>query len=177
MELSNPIVFQCRQCSAIVGDSFDLVAADSATSTVALASEGFDFTALTSLNVPPSSGAHNIEVQQTLSRSAEGVDAGCEFHALFCQSCNSEIGRQYVSTKGAIDHLRRHFTLHKASIRSYELGSGKEVEPNEEESLLSKTTAYVEQVEEKVGSLEGRVDESFSEIAKVRYGRGFPEDC
>ena len=96
-----PVVFQCKNCRSIVGDSISFVCSDAAARTVTL------------------SAACRV------SRGADVVKgaAGEAFHRLFCQICEAEVGRVVVACPRRLDELRDAFTFDTTKLQSHLLGS------------------------------------------------------
>ena len=108
--VSGPLVFSCAKCRTIVGDSFSFLSSDEAAKTITI------------------SVATNIQRSTELYTSYEVVDEGSTYFRFMCFDCKHILGRFYVTTSPALDHIRGHFTFKIDSITSYELGKGKIIE-------------------------------------------------
>jgi len=88
-EVSNPLVFQCKSCRCILGDSFAFASSDEGLMTLTLMA-----------------ASDNVQVETELATSNEGKDLGSSFRKLRCKNCQSVVGRMYISTPRLLDHLR-----------------------------------------------------------------------
>ena len=104
-DVSGPVVFQCKGCRTIVGDSLAFVTADAGTKTLTL------------------SAASRISRSADVLSSPSSDFAGCSFHTLHCDHCQAQIGRVFISTSRRHDALRDAFTLDTEAIISHALGS------------------------------------------------------
>ena len=113
----NPLVFQCRTCYRLLGDSFSFVATD------------------TDLGYVILSDVSEVVTQDTsYSTSTEpGKDIGSTFARLRCAGCQSTIGRNYRTTPRDLDDLRDCFSLEVDKVFTYQLGSNytKQLESDE----------------------------------------------
>lgn len=105
--VSGPLVFSCAKCRTIVGDSFSFLSSDEVAKTITI------------------SVASNIQRSSELYTSYEVVDEGSTYFRFMCCDCKHLLGRFYVTTSPALDHIREHFTFTIDSITSYELGKRK----------------------------------------------------
>ena len=117
------LVFFCRQCQTIVGDSWAFVQSDAELRTVIL------------------QVASNVVVDRSKSETVQGrsKDTGCTFHKVSCGTCKTAIGRLYITTTPDLDHTRHTFSFFVDSLSSYTLGSGNAFEgarKKDEPSLL-----------------------------------------
>ena len=101
-----PIVFQCANCYAIVGDSVTWIGADSELRAVVLS------------QVSP-----KVVVDKALLTSQKGYDAGSVFHQIRCSKCDTVIGNYYKATPKCLDLVRDHYSLFASRLESYELSS------------------------------------------------------
>ena len=111
MQIDTPFVMQCRGCRAVVSDSNQLVA------TV----EPMDALVLDAV----------LGVRIESSQTGSGADAGCEFSALKCSSCEGLLGRRYTSAPAKFEAVvsrgsQPRYTLKKEALLSYALGSTKQ---------------------------------------------------
>lgn len=125
------IVFSCRNCGVIIGDSHCLVCTNAEMQIVTL------------------SGGHKLQRRDDqLVTSKDVFDANCAFSPVHCQDCNFLLGRYYVTTSRALSELLDNYTFDVANLRTYELGTvtngntlpkaGSQVDPpvDQEEELL-----------------------------------------
>ncbi|XP_045197195.2 uncharacterized protein LOC123551944 [Mercenaria mercenaria] len=103
---SNPVVFQCSQCDAIVGDSTSWVSANKIMRTITLGR-------ITS----------KVGVKSAIEVSQSGIDKGSTFLPIYCINCNEVLGKQYLASPPELDYIRGSFTLHVEKLNSYEVGS------------------------------------------------------
>ena len=108
--VSGPLVFSCAKCRTIVGDSFSFLSSDEAAKTITI------------------SAALNVQRTSELYTSYDVVDGGSTYFRFMCYDCKHLLGRLYVTTSPALDHIRGHFTFKIDSITSYELGKGETIE-------------------------------------------------
>jgi hypothetical protein len=110
--VKGPLVFFCRECKTIIGDSFAFVGA----------SEEMDMITLSAVsNVVRLRNDKGGVKQKT---STEGPDTGSSYVVLLCKECqDEEIGRYYNATTGQVDLMRNNYSFHTEKISSYELGT------------------------------------------------------
>ncbi|SNX83752.1 uncharacterized protein MEPE_02460 [Melanopsichium pennsylvanicum] len=104
----NPLIFQCRQCHRLLGDSLSFVATDTELGYVIL------------------SNTTQCVVQDaaySTSTDPSFKDVGSTFNNLRCVGCNVTIGRSYRTTPRDLDDLRDFFSLEVDGIYTYQLGS------------------------------------------------------
>lgn len=100
------MVFQCRQCLTIVGDSFAWLTAHRALSMIVL-KEATD----------------RVTVQHT-QRTSEEIDGELStFVPLACAQCLQPLGRMYQDTPIHLDELRGAYSFHHDALVVYQLGS------------------------------------------------------
>ena len=100
------LVFQCRQCRTVLGDSLSMVSNDGDLRLVCL------------------SAASSVYVADKEPRtSASAKDAGSTFFHVHCAGCQSVVGCVYRTTPRALDDLRDMVSLNADAITSYALGS------------------------------------------------------
>lgn len=104
---TNPLVFQCRKCFRLLGDSFSFVATDAELGYLIL-----------------SDVSEVITQDSTYETSLEpGKDIGSTFARLRCAGCRNTIGRNYRTTPRDLDDLRDCYSLEVGAIFTYQLGS------------------------------------------------------
>lgn len=130
-----PIVFQCKGCKNIIGDSSAFVSADQQLEVICVH-------AVTSL----------VSSSECLETSTEGADMGSTFRPLQCTSCNLVIGRVYRTTPKELDHLRNMFSFDVEQIQSYQIGSLSEMQSVSTEEILDIPTAKA--LETRIGKIE-----------------------
>ncbi|KAJ1597409.1 hypothetical protein NDA14_007090 [Ustilago hordei] len=115
----NPLIFQCRSCYRLLGDSFSFVATD------------------TDLGYVILSDVSDVVQQDTAYETSTepGKDIGSTFARLRCGGCQASVGRNYRTTPRDLDDLRDCFSLEVDAISTYMLGSGftKQLPGDEEE--------------------------------------------
>mmetsp|Transcript_23551 Transcript_23551/g.72729 ORF Transcript_23551/g.72729 Transcript_23551/m.72729 type:complete len:165 (-) Transcript_23551:387-881(-) len=105
---SRPLVFQCRSCRIIVGDS------------LSIDSTNERLNSLTLTRVSSLSQSEDI----TTSTAPDAPDRGSTFQALHCVQCTACLGKVYLTTRPELDSFRGRYTLDTNAICSYELGGG-----------------------------------------------------
>ena len=105
-EPAMPLVFQCRSCNTIVGDSLSIESTNERLGALTL-------TRVSSLQ----------RVDDITTSTAPG-DRGSTYQALQCVACGASVGKVYVTTVPDLDALRGRYTLDTEAICSYELGGG-----------------------------------------------------
>lgn len=148
---SSPIViFQCKGCKSVLGDSSAFVASDRELEVICV-------NGVTSV----------VTSAEVLETSTEGADVGSTFRPLHCSSCKLIIGRVYKTTPKEFDHFRNMFCFDREQIDSYQVGSLSEKQStalNTEQILdiptartletrISKVECVVMMLVEKVGHL------------------------
>lgn len=103
-DIAAPLVFSCRKCRTIIGDSYSYVLAEMASGTITLTS------------------ASNIQRSADVYTSKSGFDIGSTYFNFDCNSCIAPLGKYYLTTSKELDHMREKFTFNIDSISSYELG-------------------------------------------------------
>ncbi|KAK8814281.1 hypothetical protein WA158_008143 [Blastocystis sp. Blastoise] len=104
-EISGPIVFQCKKCHVILGDSFSLTCTDQ------------------QLNMITLKSVIHVTISEELQTSASGPDRGSTFNSLQCESCKSVIGKMYLTTSRQLDQHRDLFSFSIDTVDAYVLGS------------------------------------------------------
>ncbi|PWY99479.1 hypothetical protein BCV70DRAFT_201045 [Testicularia cyperi] len=103
----NPLVFQCRGCFRLLGDSLSFISTDYDLGYVVL-----------------STVSEVVSQQTTYETSLEpGKDLGSTFARLDCAGCGAILGRNYRTTPRELDGLRDCFSLEVERIHTYQLGS------------------------------------------------------
>eukprot|EP00128_Syssomonas_multiformis_P006831 Colp12_sorted_trinity150504_noHs@2365 len=88
-EIDAPLVFQCKNCRCIVGDSFSWVSAHEGLNAVCL-EEPSPF----------------VKMVNELHTSYSGTDIGSTYLRFLCSSCDSVIGKIYKTTARHLDAIR-----------------------------------------------------------------------
>lgn len=101
------VVFQCRHCDAIVGDTSDWLKAVKDIDSIALG------------NV--TEGAVYLEDQSIRVTSQFRIDRGAEYSPLHCSKCDAVLGIYYLSTGRFDDDLRNAYLFHSAELKSYQV--------------------------------------------------------
>ena len=94
------LVFQCRSCRIIVGDSLSIVATHEALSAMTLS-----------------------RVASLSTSEEQTFDGGNAFRALHCVGCTARVGRVYFETVPELEPVRGYYTLDTDAICSYELAA------------------------------------------------------
>lgn len=105
-EVDAPLVFQCKSCSIIIGDSWSMQSSNAQMETITL------------------SAASNVSRADEAVTSKQGADVGSTFHLLHCGKCGAHLGKVYLTTARALDSLRDMFTFSTDAVTSYKLGGG-----------------------------------------------------
>ena len=103
-QINAPLVFSCAKCRTIVGDSFSFLSSNEDMQTITL------------------TAASNIQRSADVFNSKTGSDVGCTYFVFTCVSCQSPLGRYYLTTSRDLDELRQKFTFTVQAISSYQLG-------------------------------------------------------
>lgn len=105
--VAEPLVFQCRQCFRLLGDSFAFVATDTELGYVVL------------------SDVSDVVSQDTTFQTSTqpGKDMGATFALLRCGGCKATVGRTYRTTPRHLDDLRDCASLDVDAVTTYRLGS------------------------------------------------------
>ena len=129
LEPSMPLVFQCRSCNTIVGDSLSIESTNERLGALTL------------------SRVSSLQRSDDITTSTAPADRGSTYQALQCVHCTARrprpvtlfaaqlrrrrppraqarVGRVYVTTVPDLDELRGRYTLDTEAICSYELGGG-----------------------------------------------------
>jgi Yippee zinc-binding/DNA-binding /Mis18, centromere assembly len=172
--VTRPVVFQCKRCRSILGDSLGLVAVNAELEVVVLGR------------------TKGVTVGSELEVSRGGIEASSTFHAAFCASCGARVGRVFRTTPSTLDAMRDMFSLDRSALQSYQIGSGA---PDDAalRSPASSATSTVASVEEsasasstdvRVAALEQAVGDLRTELGKAqrmilvlaRFSRTAPPD-
>eukprot|EP00042_Codosiga_hollandica_P014237 m.32721 g.32721 ORF g.32721 m.32721 type:complete len:155 (+) comp42542_c0_seq1:56-520(+) len=105
-ELDSPLVFQCKQCRLIVGDTFGWITANQKLNIIAL-----------------SAAAPSITVSEETITSSDRHDRGFTYSPMACE-CGAPLGRVYRTTSVLFDLIRDAFSFDVPALASYKLGSG-----------------------------------------------------
>jgi len=103
--ISSPLVFYCSKCRTIVGDSFSYLTSDAELKVITL------------------SATSNIQRSADVYTSKSGADVGSTYFSFACVSCQTSLGRYYLTTSKDLDYLREKFSFNVDSISSYTLGN------------------------------------------------------
>ncbi|XP_064629351.1 uncharacterized protein LOC135488637 [Lineus longissimus] len=101
-----PLVFQCKECQAIVGDSLSWVCVDR------------DLRSFTLKSV-----TDEVVKSPKMLTSCDEYDLGSTYYQLKCKKCGRQLGRMYTTTPRHLDQLRDLYTLLAETVSSYQLGS------------------------------------------------------
>jgi len=113
-EVKGPLVFSCANCRTLIGDTYSFLTSNEENRTITLAS------------------ASNIQRSADVYTSKSGDDVGSTYFNFTCLSCQTLLGRYYLTTSKDMDVQREKFTFSVDAITSYELGKaqhGKMPEP------------------------------------------------
>lgn len=100
------MVFQCRHCLSILGDSFAWLTAQRSLSMIVLQ----DVT-------------DRVDIQHAHPQSEEIDGEPSTFVPLICAKCLHTLGRMYQDTPPSLAHLRGAFSFHHDALVVYQLGS------------------------------------------------------
>ena len=103
--ITSPLVFYCSKCRTIVGDSFSYLSSDAELKVITL------------------SATSNIQRSADVYTSKSGADVGSTYFSFACVSCQTSLGRYYLTTSKDLDYLREKFSFNVDSISSYTLGN------------------------------------------------------
>ena len=172
MALNTPLVMLCKQCRQPLTDSNQLVCA------------------VAELDALVMDAVLGVRIDSAL-KPGDGADAGCTYCTLWCTGCESELGRQYTTTRPEMSQLvattGARYVLHRSALQSYALGSTKirhdeamKIAPSEDASAENGVPAPIEPANgarderppETVAATgagaEGRVDgESLSDVHRM----------
>jgi hypothetical protein len=107
-ELQQPLVFQCKKCLLIVGDSSKLFSAIGAHRMIVLEEKS---EAITTGNDP------------IVQPDPEAFDYMSTCFLLYCSKCQELLGRSYISGNVNMMHLIQKYILDTDTLQCYELGS------------------------------------------------------
>ncbi|PRP80203.1 hypothetical protein PROFUN_12161 [Planoprotostelium fungivorum] len=102
------LVFQCRACFNIVGDSTFWVTSHRDLRTISL------------------SRATQVEIiEQAIETSKAGVDEGCTYRIFRCayDACHILLGRKYITTTASLDLMRDVWSFSADAVVTYIVGS------------------------------------------------------
>jgi hypothetical protein len=112
--INDPLIFSCKKCHRIVGDSLSLVGTHEALKTITL-----------------SAASNIIRTEDLITvKQLASVDKGSAYVLLNCSTCQKTIGKYYLTTPKALDELRENFTFSVTEIDSYELGKAEYGDPS-----------------------------------------------
>lgn len=103
--ISSPLVFYCSKCRTLVGDSFSYLSSDAELKVITL------------------SATSNIQRSADVYTSKSGADVGSTYFSFACVSCQTSLGRYYLTTSKDLDYLREKFSFNVDAISSYTLGN------------------------------------------------------
>ncbi|KAN0065733.1 hypothetical protein ACQY0O_000863 [Thecaphora frezii] len=103
----NACVIQCKKCLRLLGDTLSFVCVQEELEYVVLSA--------TTSHVRAKEGLCHI----TMSTP----DLGSSYLALECAGCDTELGKQYITTPRELDQLRGAFSISLDKTENYELGS------------------------------------------------------
>jgi hypothetical protein len=122
-EQRNQLVFQCKGCREVVGDSNSFV----------IANRELDYIVLQAVT-------DSVKINPDMGISdPNDLDRGSIFLKLLCSRCSSYIGKRYQSTTGVPAEYKDRYCLFRAMLQSYELGN---VQTNNTEVLDSLPTCH-----------------------------------
>jgi hypothetical protein len=112
--INGPLIFSCKKCHRILGDSLSLVGTHEELKTITL-----------------SAASNIIRTEDLITvKQLASVDKGSAYVLLNCSTCQKTIGKYYLTTPKALDELRENFTFSVAEIDSYELGKAEYGDPS-----------------------------------------------
>jgi len=100
-----PMVLFCSGCRAIVGDSYTFLGGHKGLCIVSL----YGIT-------------ENVNINEELVTSYEGVDLGSTYTEMTCSNCGSFLGRVYKTTPRSLDHIRDLYSFSVKQVTPYYLG-------------------------------------------------------
>ncbi|XP_030071156.1 protein Mis18-beta [Microcaecilia unicolor] len=104
VRLDELVVFQCRHCNAVLGDSLPLCRS------------GERLGAIVCIRV-----TDEVVCEDSLMIDYEGPLNGCSYHVLYCRSCTMKVGFSLFSAFASVAHLRELFCFLKQNISCYVL--------------------------------------------------------
>lgn len=102
------VVFQCRHCDAILGDTSDWLKAVDDTGFIALG------------DVRAGSVYASGETVEVTSKFR--IDNGAEYKSLHCLKCNAKVGLYYLKTGKFDKTLKNAYLFDTGDIKSYQVG-------------------------------------------------------
>uniref|UniRef100_A0A8C8SSF4 Opa interacting protein 5 n=1 Tax=Pelusios castaneus TaxID=367368 RepID=A0A8C8SSF4_9SAUR len=115
LRLEECVLFHCRECRTVLGDSLHLCAQEERCLRVLVC---FKVT-------------NDVVLEDSLMVGIEGALLGCAYYALYCRSCGLMVGFRLYSSFTALAHLRGLFCLLKDSILCYHLKTKALIEASE----------------------------------------------
>ncbi|KAM8921379.1 protein Mis18-beta [Pelodytes ibericus] len=100
------IVFMCKSCNAVLGDSMSLCGTHKSLSIIACLR-----------------ATDQVVVEKGLRVSVDGDLNGCAYYPLHCRACSTRIGFNLYSTSKAFSSLRGLFCLQKEDVTCYVLNA------------------------------------------------------
>ncbi|KXN74643.1 hypothetical protein CONCODRAFT_2200 [Conidiobolus coronatus NRRL 28638] len=127
------LVFQCKNCLKIIGDSICYLAANTKLRSIVLTAQH-----------------PNTILGTEVSTSNDPYDLGCTFIVLSCKSCKAKLGRVYKATNSKLDYLRDKYTYNIDNFTTYQLGSysqsGETIKEGEQILELGDTKPILESI-------------------------------
>ncbi|KAL1924765.1 uncharacterized protein VTP21DRAFT_4419 [Calcarisporiella thermophila] len=150
-EIDSPLVFQCKNCHFIVGDSFAWLSADQNLKAITL-----------------NSTSEHVKISDELKTSTDGIDLGSAYVNLLCKSCGAILGRVYKTTPRILDNIRDMFTFNLDSVKTYQLGktgsNQSEALSNEEDLLTMPSAKALQTTLDKIKELICFLDERIGAV-------------
>ncbi|XP_038597011.1 protein Mis18-beta [Tachyglossus aculeatus] len=136
------VVFQCRGCHSVLGDSLHLCGEEAALLHVLVCSRVTD----------------EVVLEESLLVGIEGVLTGSTYHPLFCRSCKLGLGFHLYSSSASLASWRGLFCLAKDKIVCYLLETRCMVEASEMTFPTVDISANIEKLRGEIVVMHGRLE-------------------
>ena len=132
---SQPLVFYCRGCKSIVGDSLNVVSTEEALEVLVLE------------RIHRNVRESEVETEKSLLGGGRAA-----VRALRCASCEATLGHFYVRVPRSALVLRGRYALETRSIRSYELGKA---EGDDDDDLVTRVDRLETDLKDDIRKVQG----------------------
>ncbi|XP_034273707.1 protein Mis18-beta isoform X1 [Pantherophis guttatus] len=160
LRLEDCVVYQCRRCRVVLGDSLHLCAQEEKLRLFVCFSELIGCFATQNEHTKvelPGEVTKDVIVEDDLMVCVEGDLIGCTYNTLRCQSCQLDIGFILYSSK-SLAYLRGLFCLFKDNITCYLLQTTATVEASKVTCPVVSLKEHVEKLKESLVQVHTRVE-------------------
>lgn len=147
-------VFQCKKCNQILSDSYAFEGA---------LSDDDSLSIIVVNSILPGS----VKLFDEISMSNNGSDRGASFLLIQCQSCETPIGRMYLSTPSHLDFARDKYTFLAGRLKFYSVGRLSYIAPDVSQTIKDLLTPTPSRTSKQFAMIESMLMTMHHQVEKL----------